>query len=409
MNNHFDIEQIRQDFPILQTHVRDQPLIYFDTGATAHKPKAVIDAVSHYYAAHNSNVHRGAHTLGEISTIEYDRARIQVGRHLHCDAHEIIFVRGTTEAINLVADCLARSELKSGDTILLTRMEHHANIVPWQQAAARVGAKIEAVNINDLGEIDLKHYQQQLETHRPKVVAFMHVSNVLGTINPAKIMTEMAKAVGSIVLIDGAQSVPHMAVNVRDLGCDFYVFSGHKTYAPMGIGVLYGSAATLAQLPPYQSGGGMIEEVSIHSASFQPPPALFEAGTPNVAGAVGLGAALKYLRKLGMDNIAAHEMTLKDYAHERLSEIDGLRIIGTSPNKAAVISFTLDDIHAHDLCTLLDRDGLALRGGHHCAQPLMRHFGLVATARASMGLYNTKAEIDQLVISLEKARQVFHE
>lgn len=403
----FDIEAIRNDFPILKESVHGQPLVYLDTGATAQKPQPVLDAIMHYYQHHNSNVHRGAHALGELATIEYDRARIHVAHHLHCKPHEVVFVRGTTEAINVVADCLSRSALKAGDTILITTMEHHANIVPWQQAAARVGAKIEAVQMNDLGELDMAHYAQMLEQHRPKVVSFMHVSNVLGTINPAKKMTQMAKEVGATVLIDGAQSAPHIPVDVVDLGCDFYVFSGHKAYGPMGIGVLYGTTEALEQLPPYQSGGGMIEEVTIQTATFQPPPAKFEAGTPNVAGAVGLGAALKYLRKIGMDAVAAHGASLCAYGHAQLEAIPGLKIIGNAPEKVPVLSFVIDKIHAHDVCTILDREGLALRGGHHCAQPLMEHFGIAATTRASMGLYNTKAEIDQLVAGLKKVQEVF--
>ena len=403
----FDVERIRRDFPILQREVNGYPLAYLDNAASAQRPQAVIDAEAHYYAEIHANVHRGVHTLSQRATEAYESARESVRRFINAaSTREIIFVRGTTEAINLVAQSYARPRLQPGDEILITWLEHHSNIVPWQLLCEQTGAHLKVAPINESGEVELPAFEALL-SERTRLVAVAHVSNALGTILPVREIIKAAHARGVPVLLDAAQAVPHMRVDVRGLDCDFYAFSGHKMYAPTGIGVLYGREALLEEMPPWQGGGDMILKVSFEGTTFNSLPHKFEAGTPNIAGTVGLGAAIDYLETLGMERISAYEHELLDYATQRLATVRGLRFIGTAREKAAVLSFVLDGIHPHDIGTILDSLGIAIRTGHHCAMPVMDFFKVPATARASLSFYNTRAEVDRLVAAVGKAREVF--
>lgn len=399
-----DIEKVRADFPILTRAVHGKPLVYLDTAATAQRPLVVIEAIDQFYRRHNANVHRGVHQLSQEATEIYEDARTALKGHINAASErEVIFTRGTTESINLVAQSYLRPILRAGDQILISCMEHHSNIVPWQMLCEQTGAELVVAPINQQGELLLDELQSLL-SERVKLLALVHTSNALGTINPVKQVCSMAKAYGIPVLIDGAQAMPHSAVDVQDLGCDFFCLSAHKMYGPTGIGALWAKEALLEAMPPWQGGGEMIRVVTFEKTEYNELPAKFEAGTPNIAGAAGLGAAVKYLQALGMDNIAAHEQDVLRYGTEKLSAVDGLRIIGTAANKASVLSFTLEGVHPHDLGTIIDHYGVAIRTGHHCTMPLMQFFGLPATARASLGMYNTKAEIDVLLDSIQRAR-----
>jgi len=400
------MERAREDFPILKRKVWGKPLVYLDNAATTQKPRVVIDAIRSYYATSNANVHRGLHELSERATRKYEEARAGAARFLNAgDDREIVFVRGTTEAINLVAQSFARPLLRGGDEVLITAMEHHANIVPWQMVCAQTGASLKVVPVTGAGELDPDSYGALLSP-RTRLVAVTHVSNALGTVNPVREMIGMAHDRTIPVLVDGAQAAPHLKVDVRDLGCDFYAFSGHKVYGPTGIGVLYGKREHLEAMPPYQGGGDMILRVTFEKTTYNEIPYKFEAGTPNIAGAIGLCAALGYLDGLGRDAVATHEEELLAYATEAVGRIRGLRIVGTARRKAGILSFVLEGVHPHDLGTVLDHEGVAIRSGHHCAMPLMDALGLPATARASFGLYNTRAEVDALVEGIWKAREV---
>jgi cysteine desulfurase / selenocysteine lyase len=402
-----DVERIRKDFPILGQRVHDKPLVYFDNAATSQKPQVVIDTINKYYSRENSNIHRGIHSLSEQATRVYEGARDKVRGFLNAaDSREIIFTRGTTEGINLVAQSYGRTFIKAGDEIIVSAMEHHSNIVPWQMLCEQVGAKLCVIPFNHNGELHLDEYERLLG-ERTKLVAVVHVSNALGTINPVKPIIEMAHRRGVPVLVDGAQAVSHMRVDVQDLDCDFYVFSGHKLFGPTGIGILYGKANLLEAMPPYQGGGDMISLVTFEKTHYNTLPYKFEAGTPNIAGGIGLGAAIDYVNEIGLESIAAYEHELLTYATEALSAIEGLRIIGTAEDKAAVLSFVLAEVHAHDIGTILDQEGIAIRAGHHCAMPVMQRFGVPATARASLAFYNTKEEVDALVKAIYKVTEVF--
>jgi cysteine desulfurase / selenocysteine lyase len=402
-----DLERVRADFPILQKRVHGKSLVYLDNAATTQKPRPVIEAISRYYEETNSNVHRGVHFLSEQATSQYEGVRKTAQEFLNAaDSKEIIFVRGTTEGINLVAQSYGRAHVHAGDEILITEMEHHSNIVPWQILCDERGATLRAVPINDAGELDIDRLERLLSP-KTRLVAVTHVSNALGTINPIRRIVEMAHSRNTPVLVDGAQAVPHLKVDVQALGCDFYAFSGHKLYGPTGIGVLYGRSALLEEMPPYQGGGDMIMSVTLEKTVYNRLPYKFEAGTPDVAGVVGLGAALHYVSGLGIENVGAHESAVLDYATSAISTISDLRVIGTAKDKAGVLSFTMGNIHPHDIGTILDREGIAVRTGHHCSQLVMQHFGVEATTRASLGLYNTKEEVDRLVRAIEKVREVF--
>jgi cysteine desulfurase/selenocysteine lyase len=402
-----DLSRYRADFPILATTVRGKPLVYLDNAASTQKPRAVIDAERRCYEEYYSNVHRGVHQLSQRSTDAYEGAREKVRRFLNAaDVKEIVFTRGATESINLVASSFVRPGLEPGDEILLTVMEHHANIVPWQLLREEKGLVLKVAPIDDAGELDLERLEALLSP-RTKLVTVGHVSNALGTVNPVRRIVEIAHARGVPVLVDGAQAVSHMPVDVRELGCDFYAFSGHKVFAPSGIGVLWGRAERLHAMPPYQGGGDMILSVTFERTVFNGIPWKFEAGTPNIAGTIGLGAALDYVQGVGLPAIAAWEEELLAYGTEALSALPGLRMIGTARHKAAVFSFLLDGIHPHDIGTILDYEGIAIRTGHHCAQPVMERFGIPATARASLAFYNTREEIDALVRGLHKVREMF--
>ena len=386
--------------------MRGKPLVYLDNGASAQKPKVVIDTVSQLYAHDYSNVHRGVHALAERSTKAFEATREKVRHFINArTTREIIFVRGTTEAINLVAQSYARNNLHKDDEIIITHMEHHSNIVPWQLVCEQTGALLRVVPINDSGELILEEFEKLLGP-RTKLVALVHVSNALGTINPVRKIIELAHAQNVPVLLDSAQAVPHLKVDVQQLGCDFYAFSGHKMYGPSGIGVLYGKEALLDAMSPYHGGGEMIKYVTFEKTEYNELPHKFEAGTPNIAGTVGLGAAIDYLTGLDLDAIAAHEHDLLDYATKAASEVPGLRIIGTAPEKASILSFLLEGVHAHDIGTILDHGGIAVRAGHHCTMPLMRRFGVAATTRASFGLYNTREEVDALIAGIHKVKEV---
>jgi len=403
----FDVERIREDFPILKQRVRGKPLVYLDNAATSQKPQVVIDTLNRYYSTENSNVHRGIHLLSEQATGDYEGARVKVKDFLNAsDTREIIFVRGTTEGINLVAQSYGRTFIKKSDEIILSAMEHHSNIVPWQIVCEQVGAVLRVIPINHDGELVIDEYKRLLN-ERTKLVSIAHISNALGTINPVKEIIEMAHRWGVPVLVDGAQAAPHLKVDVQDLDCDFYAFSGHKLFAPTGIGILYGRTDLLEAMPPYQGGGDMISLVTFEKTHYNVLPYKFEAGTPHIVGVIGLGAAIDYVNQIGLGALSAYEQELLAYATEALSAIKGLRIIGTAKEKASALSFVLDAVHAHDIGTILDQEGVAIRAGHHCAMPVMQRFGVSATARASLAFYNTKEEVDALVRGIHKVIEVF--
>ena len=400
-----DIQKIRADFPILSQKVNGKPLVYFDNGATSQKPQVVIDAIAKYYQDINSNIHRGVHTLSQLATDAYEVARGKVQNHINAQhAHEVLFTSGTTFGINLVANGFA-SILKPGDEVLVSALEHHSNIVPWQMLCEKTGATLKVIPINDEGELIMAEYDQLLSA-KTKIVTVNHISNALGTINPVKYMIDKAHQVGAAILIDGAQAVPHLKPDVQALDCDFYVFSGHKMCGPTGTGILYGKEAWLNKLPPYQGGGEMIKEVSFEKTTYADLPHKFEAGTPNIAGGIVLGTAIDYMNEVGFENIQQQEEELLEYGTKRLLEIEGLRIYGTSQNKASVISFNIEGIHPYDIGSIIDKLGIAVRTGHHCAQPIMSFFEIPGTIRASFSFYNTKEEIDALVEGVKKAQMM---
>jgi cysteine desulfurase/selenocysteine lyase len=402
-----DMQQIREDFPILKRAINGKPLVYLDSAATSQKPRAVIDAVTRYYEAENANIHRGVHRLSVEATAAYERARSRV--HQFVGAHraeEIVFVRSATEAINLVAQAFARPRLSQGDEVLITHLEHHSNIVPWQLLCEQTGARLQVVPINDQGEVMIDEFKKSLGP-RTRIVAVAHVSNALGTIVPVREIVEMAHRHGVPVLVDGAQAAPHLPINVAEIGCDFYAITGHKMFAPTGIGALYARHDLLEAMDPYQGGGEMILSVTFEKTLYNHVPHKFEAGTPNIAGAIGMAAAIDYLEAIGMENVCAYEHDLLAYATMTLTAVDGVRLIGTARDKAAVLSFLVGDVHPHDVGTILDQEGVAVRTGHHCAQPVMERFGITATARASLAVYNTRSDIDRLVAGVEKVRKVF--
>ncbi len=407
MPSGFDAERVRADFPILQQQVNGRPLVYLDNGATSQKPQAVIDELVRYYSTENANVHRGVHTLSQNATEDYEGARAKVKRLLNAaDDHEIVFTRGTTDSINMVAQSFAKHNLGPGDEVIVSNMEHHSNIVPWQMLREEKGVVLRVVPIDESGELLMDEYERMLSP-RTKLVSITHVSNALGTILPVEQIIEMAHAQGIPVMLDGAQAVPHMAVDVRKLDCDFYVFSGHKIFGPTGIGILYGKAELLDELPPVQGGGDMIKSVTFEETIYNDLPYKFEAGTPNIAGAIGLGAAVDYVQSVGYESFAAYEDDLLEYGTKALEGIEGLRIIGTAPRKAGILSFVMENVHPHDIGTILDTEGVAVRTGHHCAQPVMQRFQIPATVRASMAMYNTREDIDALVRAIDRVIEVF--
>ena len=400
-------DNIRKDFPILSLSVYGKPLVYLDNAATTQKPRSVVDAIANEYYNVNANVHRGVHFLSQKATELHEQARETVRAFIHArSTSEIVFTRGTTESINLVATCFSQACMKEGDEVIISAMEHHSNIVPWQMAAGRMGIQLKVIPINDKGELLMEDYER-LFSPRTRLVSVAHVSNVLGTVNPVKEIISIAHNHGVPVLIDGAQSAPHMPIDVQELDCDFFAFSGHKTYGPTGIGVLYGKEKWLDQLPPYQGGGEMIQHVSFQHTTYNELPYKFEAGTPDYVGSHALAVAIDYLNTLGMDNIHAYERQLTDYAMRQMQQIEGMRFFGTADNKDAVISFLVGDIHHLDLGTLLDRLGIAVRTGHHCAEPLMHRLGIEGTVRASLAFYNTREEIDSLVAAIQRLKQMF--
>ncbi len=402
-----DAVRIRADFPIIERQVHGKPLVYLDSAASTQRPRQVIEAVSGFYEERNANIHRGVHTLSQEATADYESARETVQRFIGAaETREIVFCRGTTEAINLVAQSFGRSRLSRGDEILISGMEHHSNIVPWQLLREQTGAELRVVPITDEGAIRIEDVER-LVGPKTRVVAVVHTSNALGTINPVREIAEIAHRKGAVVVVDGAQAVAHSKVDVAELGCDFFAFSGHKMYGPTGVGVLYGRAELLESMPPWQGGGEMIRSVTFEKTTFNDIPFKFEAGTPHVAGGIGLAAAIDYLEAIGLDAVARHETALLDKATRTVGSMPGVRLIGTAPRKAAVCSFVMDGIHAHDIGTVLDTEGVAIRTGHHCAQPVMQHFGVAATARASFGVYNTMDEIDVLAAGLQKVRELF--
>jgi cysteine desulfurase / selenocysteine lyase len=404
----FDVHRIRQQFPLLNRQIHGKPLIYLDNAATSQKPQVVIDAIQRYYTHDNSNIHRGVHLLSERATTAYECSRSRIRRFLNASSNrEIVFTRGTTESINLVSQSFGRSRLKAGDQVLISAMEHHSNIVPWQMVCEQTGAQLRIIPMNDQGELLLDEYQKLLNK-RTRIVALVHISNALGTVNPVREMTAMARQWGARVLLDGAQAVPHMAVDVADLDCDFYAFSGHKLFGPTGVGVLYGKEDLLESMPPYQGGGDMISSVSFEKTTYNELPYKFEAGTPNIEGGIALAVAIDYVHEIGLEAIAAYESELLEYATMAFSGLDGTHLIGTAQNKASILSFVMDNAHPHDIGTILDHEGIAIRTGHHCAQPVMKFFGVPATARASLAFYNTTEEIDALIKALEKVREVLH-
>ena len=403
----FNLQSIRDDFPILSTLMNDKPLVYLDNAATSQKPSTVIEAVENFYKTGNSNIHRGVFRLSEQATARYEATRKEFAQFISAEKEsEVVFVKGVTEAINLIAYGFSQSILKEGDEILISEMEHHANIVPWQIACEQTGAVLKVIPVLDDGSLDISAFEALL-SEKTKLLSIVHISNALGTINPIKSMINKAHALGVPVLVDGAQSAPHMKVDVKDLDCDFYVFSGHKLFAPTGVGVLYGKEKWLEQLPPYQSGGDMIEKVDFGGTTFKGLPGKFEAGTPNIAGVIGLSEAIQYLQKLDREGAMAHEDALLIQATEGLAQIDGLRLIGTAKEKASIVSFVFDDIHAHDVGTFLDAGGIAIRTGHHCTMPLLKRFNVPATARASFAFYNNANDVDCLVESLKKMKSFF--
>ncbi len=403
----FDVLKIREDFPILKEKVHGKPLVYFDNAATSQKPRQVIDAMLRFYEEDCSNVHRGVHTLSERATKAYEDVRVKVERFINArEAREIVYVRGTTEGINLVVSSYGRKNIRAGDEIVITAMEHHSNIVPWQILCEEKGAVLRVAPINDRGELILEEFEKLLSP-RTKFVSVAHVSNALGTINPVRKIVELAHRSNAKVLVDGAQAVPHLKIDVQELDCDFYTFSGHKVFGPTGIGILYGKAAHLEAMPPYQGGGDMISSVTFEKTLYNVIPYKFEAGTPNIAGAIGLGAAIDYVNQIGLANIARYEHELLSYATEQVSRIPGVRLIGTAREKAGALSFVLEGVHPHDAGTVLDQEGIAVRTGHHCAQPVMIRFGIPATTRASLAFYNTKEEVDALVEGIRKVKEMF--
>jgi cysteine desulfurase/selenocysteine lyase len=402
----FDVERVRRDFPILQRRSHGEPLVFLDSAASAQKPRQVIDAMSEFYERDYANIHRGVYELSQRATEAFEGARAKVRDFLNAESREIVFVRGTTEAINLVARAYGARNVGAGDEILITAMEHHSNIVPWQLLCEEKGAVLRVAPIDDRGELMMDEFEKLLSP-RTRIVAVAHVSNALGTVNPVREITELAHSRGVPVLVDGAQAVPHTRVDVQDLDCDFYAFSGHKLFGPSGVGTLFGKADLLADMPPYQGGGEMILTVTFEKSTFREIPYRFEAGTPDIAGAVGLGAAIDYVSGVGFDRIAAHEDDLLAYGTALLEEIPGLRIIGTAAEKASMLSFVLDGIHPHDVGTILDHEGIAVRTGHHCAQPVMERFGIPATTRASVALYNRRSDLDALANGIRKAQEIF--
>ena len=403
----FPVETYRQDFPILQQAVRDKPLVYLDNAATAQKPRQVIDVLDEYYRSYNSNIHRGVHTLSELATDAYETARKKIQHFINAESlKEIIFVRGTTEGINLVAQSYGRSRLGAGDEIIISTMEHHSNIVPWQLLCEQTGAVLKVIPINDAGELDMEEYKNLLG-ERTRIVAVVHVSNALGTVNPIAEINALAHAAGAVTIFDGAQAAPHTRLDVAALDCDFYTFSGHKLFGPTGIGVLYGKQALLEDMPPYHGGGDMIKMVTFEKTLYNDLPYKFEAGTPYIAGVIGLGAAVDYVSDVGLDRIQDYEHGLLQYATAAAGGVPGLRQIGTAADKASILSFVVDGIHPHDLGTILDHEGVAIRTGHHCAMPVMERYGIPATARASFAFYNTTEEVDKLVAGIDKAKDIF--
>jgi len=403
----FDVEAIRKHFPILKERVYGKPLTYLDNAATTQKPQIVIDTLSQFYSRENANIHRGIFCLSEQATKRYKSSRHRVQEFLNAGSDkEIIFVRGTTEAINLVVHCYGRAFLKAGDEVLITGMEHHSNIVPWQMLAEQTGIRLKVAPINDRGELETGEFKKLL-TGNVKFVSIVHVSNALGTINPVKELVRLAHEAGAVTLVDGAQAVAHTAVDVRDIGCDFYAFSGHKLLGPTGIGVLYGKKELLEKMPPYQGGGDMIRTVTFEKTTYNDLPYKFEAGTPHIAGVIGLGAAIDYIRSIGLDKVEAYEQELLKYGTEQILQVPGLRLIGTALKKSAILSFVIGEAHAHDIGTILDRQGIAIRAGHHCAMPVMQRFNVPATTRASLAFYNTKEENDRLVAALHEVTEVF--
>ena len=401
-----DVLAVRRDFPILEQEIDGRPLVYLDNGATTQKPGAVIDAVAEFYRRDNANVHRGVHRLSQRATDAYEQARAKVQGLLNAsDVREIVFTRGTTEAINLVAQGFARPRLRAGDEVVVTEMEHHSNLVPWQMVCAQTGARLRVVPIDERGELVLDDYLALLNA-RTRLVAVAHLSNALGTVNPIKEMVDAAHRRDIPVVVDGAQAVARLGVDVQALGCDFYALSGHKIYGPTGIGALYGRLDHLRDMAPYQGGGEMILKVTLEQAVYAPPPYKFEAGTPNIAGAIGLGAAIDYVNRLGIETIAAHEAELLAYATRETTRIGGVRLIGTARDKAGILSFVFDGVHAHDVGTIMDHEGIAVRAGHLCAMPVMQRFGIPATARASFGLYNTREEVDRLIAGMHKVLEI---
>lgn len=402
-----DVEAARRDFPILDVQIGGKPLIYLDNAATTQKPQAVIDVMQRYYMLQNANIHRGVHYLSQQATDAYEQARVKLARFFGAAVpEEMVFVRGATEGINLVANSWGGRFVRAGDEIVLSELEHHSNIVPWQLLAQRTGAKIRVAPITDDGDVDLAAFRALL-SKRTRLVAVTHVSNALGTVNPVKEIIAAAHAHGAVVLLDGAQSAPHLAVDVQELGCDFFVCSGHKLYGPTGIGVLYGRREILEAMPPWHGGGDMIQKVTFEETTYREPPTRFEAGTPHISGAIALGAAVDYLERLGRERVAAHEDDVVAYAATRLAEVPGVRLIGRPRRRVGVVSFVMNAAHPHDIGTILDNHGVAIRAGHHCTQPLMRRLGVPATARASFGLYNTRAEVDALVAGLERVTSLF--
>ena len=407
MPSGFDAERVRADFPVLRQVVNGKPLVYLDNGATSQKPQSVIDELVRYYTTENANVHRGVHTLSQNATEDYEGARAKVRRLLNAaDDHEIIYTRGTTDSINMVAQSYGKQNIGPGDEIIVSNMEHHSNIVPWQMLCEEKGSVLRVVPIDESGDLLMDEYEQMLSP-RTKLVSITHVSNALGTIVPVEQIISMAHTHGVPVMLDGAQAVPHMAVDVRNLDCDFYVFSGHKLFGPTGIGILYGKAEMLEAMPPVQGGGDMIKSVTFEKTIYNDLPYKFEAGTPNIAGAIGLGAAVDYVQSVGYEAFGSYEDELLDYGTKALESIGGLRIIGTSSHKAGILSFVIDNIHPHDIGTILDAEGVAIRTGHHCAQPVMQRFQIPATARASLAMYNTKEDIDALVRAIDRVIEVF--
>ncbi|HAP34448.1 MAG TPA: cysteine desulfurase CsdA [Bacteroidetes bacterium] len=403
----FDVTTLRKDFPILSTTVYGKPLVYLDNAATTQKPNAVLDIQNIYYREQNSNIHRGVHHLSEVATFEYEKARGKVKNFINAaDNKEVIFTKGTTDSINLVAQSFGKTFLNAGDEVIISTMEHHSNIVPWQMICEEQNANLRIIPMNDDGELVIEEFEKLLSP-KTKIVSVVYISNSIGTINPIKQIIELAHRNGSTVLIDGAQAVAHIPVDVRALDCDFFAFSGHKIFGPTGIGVLYGKAALLDQMKPYQGGGDMIRSVTFEKTTYNDLPYKFEAGTPNIVGGIGLGAAIDYVNIIGLNAISRYEHELLEYGTEILSHVSGLRLIGTAKSKASILSFVLDNAHPHDIGTILDREGIAIRTGHHCTQPVMKRFGIPATARASISFYNTKEELDALVRGIAKVSEIF--